>query len=118
MTTVIDPAGTPQIIFNRSGATIVEVATASGSPPTRTPIPALSGYTIVTVDYSFTGGLDGELELPSADVGDLVEVFNTSADGIKVAAPAGESILSGLTGVNNGEGRAFRKFSPTQWGVL
>ena len=119
MTTVVDPAGTPIPIFNRGGVTIVEVATAGGSPPTTTPIPAASGHTIAIVDYTHAGGSRGRLELPSGDIGDVVEVFNVGPDNVDVVAASGDSLLSGPSvDVPNSQGRQFRKISAAQWAVL
>jgi hypothetical protein len=116
MTTVVDPSGTPQPIFNRSGVTIVDVVATSGAPAA--PIPHQSGYTIARLTTSGTSPAP-EAELPaSAEVGDVVEVHYLTNALLLIAPPSAESFASfgGLTEpINGGESATFRKIDPATW---
>lgn len=113
MTTVVDPTGTPVPVYNRGGMTIVFLIGGDESPPT--PIPHVSGHTVVVT----TPGMDGNnYELPTnAEIGDVVEI---RGNGVDVRAAVGESVRGaagggggGATGV--GFGTTFRKISATEW---
>ncbi len=89
MTTVVDPVGTPTIIYNRSGTTIVSLTggfSSVGVPPVGNDgvdIPHFSQTTILlaTADIVHDGGgvnvsgYNAVFRLPSAEIGDVVEAY-------------------------------------------
>lgn len=115
MTTVVDPGGTPVLVYNRSGTTIVEVV--GGSTPT--PIPHVSCWTVALVTN--TVGND-KVELPSnAEIGDVVEVYPIAGgpDG-EVALPSGDSFFTygGSSSLPPEAGVIFRKVTSTKWAAI
>jgi hypothetical protein len=133
MTTVIDPAGTPTPVYNKSGETVVSIvggftATQGGSNGNSgTPIPRFSQTTIAIVDNS---GSNYHIvaTLPSdADVGDVVEVYEKVSTGIglQIYPPVGESIrdLPASNGTSYGSqlgaiSAILRKVSADNWQAL
>lgn len=105
MTTVVDPLGTPQPVFNRSGTAIVSLnADVSPGPA----LPVVAGVLIALVAVLSGGGQF--VQLPSgADIGDVVEVYGNTANAswtvLSVMAPFGETII-------------FRKVSATNWRTI
>lgn len=117
MTTVLDPLGTPSPSYNRSGTTIIGlVGGTHGSP---TPIPLVSGITIVIVTPDVSN--NNTVELPiGADVGDVVEVYpetqGTGGKGYNAVPPSGETVGGGaVTGASGIFGVILRKVSSTDW---
>jgi hypothetical protein len=114
MTTIIDPTGTPTIVYNRSGTTIVSLV--GGFTPINTPgspngnagvdIPRLSETTIALITTNTVhdaggvniSGRNEVVRLPIADIGDVVEIYLVSADnqsgGPAVFPQIGEQVLS------------------------
>lgn len=128
MVTVVDPAGTPIPVYNRSGVTIVEI-TLTGLP-TRDQIPAASGTTIVLVSPP-SPDATGAVELPTnADIGDVVEVYRTGGTNqIFVATPGTDNFvppipsgggfpsLPSLSATAPSGGMIFRRVS-TDWAII
>jgi hypothetical protein len=115
MTTVVDPTGSPTIIFNRSGTTIVSLLGGfypqgvAGSPNGNdgVDIPRLSQMTIVlastTTVFDSGGvnitGFNSIFRLPTgAEIGDAVEIYQVSEDsrsgGPTIFPQIGEQILT------------------------
>jgi len=146
MTTVIDPLGTPSVIFNRSGTSIMTIAAGLVTSPTANDapeIPSVCGHMIVLVSTIFRQGLDDSfvIRLPAdAEIGDGIEVYPQAATAIPLALPAKVLVPVGNTlynptlptavGQNNdpgyhvsaGGGTApgvlFRKVSSTNWQLV
>jgi hypothetical protein len=80
MMTVIDPAGTPTIVFNRDGTTIYSMSLTGGvTQATAAPIVRYSQWTVVLLaPFNNTGGYAAILPSDS-EIGDLIEV-HTSVD--------------------------------------
>jgi hypothetical protein len=145
MTTIIDPTGTPTIVYNRSGTTIVSLL--GGLTPNKTggfspignegvDIPRLSETTVLlaTTNTVFDGpnvsGRNEVFRLPSgADVGDIVEIYlvsNDSGSGPMIFPQIGEQILpkpvsdgTNPAAVSNASSECrFRKISSTTWVVI
>lgn len=117
MTTVIDPAGTPLPVFNRSGAAIVDVSPAHGGAPAT--IPHYSSLTIVRVMPTGSPGSGAiQLDLPAgADVGDVVEIHLAQVSAF-VNPPSGEGFFSGNSQeISPQGGRPFRKIDAGVWSM-
>ena len=115
MTTVVNPGGSPTVVFNLSGITVVSVAT-SASPVA---IPYYSGVIIALITTSAEEG-DGEVILPSsAQVGDVVEIYNATptVHAVNVDVPEGQSFLAGSVGTLSFAGY-FRMLPGGSWGVI
>lgn len=114
MTTVLDPLGTPNPIYNVSGTGIVDaVAGPSGTP---TAIPSVSGETIANITVGTPG--DTFVSLPAGrDAGDLVWVAYTAGSNntIDVVAPSGEMLFGGTASVSKNAGQIFRKIDSASW---
>jgi hypothetical protein len=135
MTTVVDPLGTPTVIYNRSGTAIVTMmggtafngAAGNDAPP----ITRVSQVTVVLVETSVVPGVGYNIyaRLPAdAEIGDVVEVYAPppQATNPRVFPNVGESIVPRpvSTGTNYAAGCdvdfvrggiAFRKVSSTLW---
>ncbi|HXQ33234.1 MAG TPA: hypothetical protein VN843_04355 [Anaerolineales bacterium] len=124
MTTIIDPSGTPTIIFNRGGIAIVSFTAVrqAGSPPTADPIPNVSGHTIAYIAADDNGIGSPWVALPAgADIGDCVEVYlKESATGTELTiVPATGDVIGGGGGsVSAGIGAYFRKVDSTVWRMI
>lgn len=117
MTTVIDPAGTPVPVFNRTGIAVVDMAIDIGPSEPIVPIPHFAGTTIARVTATDVGDPDdGGVELPaSAEIGDKVEIAQMSGSAnFRVYAPAGETI-DGSPWANVGVFLWLRKIGSTDW---
>lgn len=117
MTTVIDPAGTPAPVFNRSGLAIVDVAPAFGGASAV--IPGGFGHVIARVapTGSPSAGI-AQVDLPaSAEIGDVVEVHGLYQGSTWVNAPTGELFINGnaLEFAPQSMGRAFQKIDTAIW---
>lgn len=112
--TVIDPAGTPVLVFNRDGVTIDVITAAGTNQATATPITRHCGWTVVLISASGSAGV----QLPgNAEIGDLVELHGTSGTGGFLVWPAvGDQIMYG--GANNADSGAhilYRYISANNW---
>jgi hypothetical protein len=73
MMTILNPSGTPTIVYNRDGMTIASITAAGSTQGTATAIVRYSGVTAVVVDYG--GDNSHGVILPSsAEIGDTVMV--------------------------------------------
>jgi hypothetical protein len=127
MTTVIDPAGSPIPVFNRSGKTIVEVTDSrdgSGSPLQLT---QYSEQTYYEIAFTYPGGGVGtpKVELPSnAEIGDEIIINFTLPASMNVIAAVGETIMvdagTTLTPSSPLSANAFRAIrrNSTSWRLL
>lgn len=119
MTTIVDPSGTPSVIYNRSGTTVVDLVGNGSTQGGATSIPRSSGVTIALVDA--TAGNTSVVLPDDAQIGDVVEVyslndFNSSA--ADVFPPSGERINQLAQDLSIGVyGAIFRKLTATRWGV-
>jgi hypothetical protein len=113
MTTIIDPYGTPEPVYTRSGTTIQTVAAAGNSSlATATPIVAVSGWSVVLVEAST--GNDGVILPEDAQIGDVVEVHGDAGnDGVMVRVYTPDGFLA-VIGPND-RGVLCRKTSATAW---
>lgn len=143
MTTVIDPTGTPTIVYNRSGTTIVSLLggfRASATDPIGNDgvdIPRLSETTVLLAttttvhDGGSISGWNMVFRLPIADIGDVVEAYLVSNDGAGspvIFPQIGEAILpnpvsdgtnaSARIAVDTTVGSRLRKISSTTWVVI
>lgn len=112
MTTIVDPSGTPVPIYNRSGATIIEITGGPLSPSFNpTPIVRHTGVTIALVAANSTGDFTNVILPDDAEIGDLVEVHSIGPDPANVLIPTSGpfDIVSPL--VNHSA--VFRKISET-----
>lgn len=111
MTTVVDPSGTPEPIYNRSGTTISELTAGTTSPFAPAPIVRHTGTTIVLVT-TVSSGDQTYVTLPDdADVGDVVEVHCMGAVGVNVLVPTGGPL--DIVGAAPNHSIVFRKISAT-----
>jgi hypothetical protein len=124
MATITDPTGTPSIVYNRSGLTIVEVDANGTTQGAGTPIPRLSAETVALVSFAFSG-LHQAVVLPDdAEVGDVVEVYVSGANDVNgfLFPPSGESIGLGAANAKvnftSARGLRFRKIKSTVWNVV
>lgn len=114
-TLVIDPLGTPEPLFLRSGIAQVDVAAAHhpSVTPTPAPIPLVSDHMIVIV--SATENELNTIELPeNASIGVLVEVYLPHNRTVDIYPASGDNI----DGVGVASGRTtpwFRKTTATTW---
>lgn len=77
MTTIVDPAGTATVIYNRSGVTIDGITSAGRTQGAATQIVRYSGWSVVLVTAGVVDAFSnaGGVILPEdAEVGDLVEL--------------------------------------------
>lgn len=115
MVTIVDPSGSPAIAYNRSGATLETIEANGTTLGSATPIPALTGYTIVVA--SSTTGNDAIALPEDAEVGDAVELHTTGL--IRVFAPSGENLSDNASVLFGGNVTIlFRKISATTWRYL
>lgn len=117
MTTIIDPLGNPVIVYNRDGTALIEMDAPSSST---TDIPRVSGHTIAVVTVVGTG--NAEVRLPAdAEVGDVVEIYNTSDPWSPIIrAPTGETISTTNPDptVSEQRGKLVRKLTGGRWFLL
>jgi len=118
MTTVVDPSGSPVVIFNRSGTAIVTVTAGGTSQGTATAIPRVCGITVAVATY---GAMTSNLRLPDdAEVGDCVEV-HMEGDGpaVQVYPESGATINGNSANTSVGMLHAiFRKTAAATWFAL
>lgn len=119
MTTVIDPAGSPIAIFNKSGTAVLDLAINVGPSEPIISIPHFAGKTIARISSTSIGSPEnGGVELPAAaEIGDAVEVAyitSGSPGTLRVYAPAGETIDGAASQTVGGFVR-FTKISGTDW---
>lgn len=116
MTTVIDPLGTPSVVYNRSGIAIVEVETPDNDPVA---VPSVDvGHLIVLVSTHPVGTSTHSIDFPAnREVGDVIEVHVVEGSHpVNINLPAGESEHSSshASPSNNG-GLIMRKVRSDLW---
>ena len=121
MTTIVDPAGTPTIVYNRSGTTIYELAVPVVDPVVPVSVERYSETTVVIIDTE-EGFPRPAVELPDdAEIGDVVEIYVkddvSNSETVDIVAPAGETFVASNVSANRLIGRIFRKISATRWGL-
>lgn len=114
MTTIVDPSGTPTVIYNRFGTTIDLITATGTNQSTAAQIVRYSGWTIVLITTSAGAGV----KLPAnAEVGDLVELHPDSGGGNFLVWPSsGDQIMYG--GTNNADSGShilYRYISANNW---
>jgi len=131
MTTIINPAGTPTPVYNRSGKTLYSLSGGvGGGSPIGNNGTAITAYSEHTIVVCASVGSDFVFTLPSAssvDLGDMITVVNdpTSTTGPTIFPAIGDSILNLAAstgtngaagyGVNGILGATFIKVSSTNW---
>lgn len=124
MATIIDPLGTPVVVYNKSGTALIEVSANGFSPATATPIPYVCGHQIVMVTTlpPDENGANHSVVLPvDAVIGDVVEVFQAvlgETPAPIVWVPDGESInltVNGSVLVTVANGIRFIKTGASSW---
>ena len=123
MTTIVNPAGSPTIIYNLSGITVVSVTASGTSQATAAIIPNASGHTIANVTIPDSSNFC--VILPSgSEIGDVVEVYApTDTHEINVFPDSGSTILglamnAGVNPATAGMGFIFRKIGASSWGAV
>ena len=120
MTTIIDPLGTPSIVYNKSGTVLITFTAVrqAGSPPAADPIPYVTGHTIAYLEADDNGIGTPWVELPTgADIGDVCEVYlkqSMTGTELIVVPPSGEN-LGGNSNISNSNGGFFRKVEASVW---
>lgn len=129
MTTVVDPLGSPSVVYNRSGTAIVGLsggatatsAAGSGIGDDANPIVRVSQTTAALVLTSFGPTHNCLARLPDdAEIGDVVEVYQdpaSSASSVQVFPNIGEAIGNNpvSTGTNHSAGVTL---SPNSAGLI
>lgn len=124
MTTIIDPAGTPIPVYNRSGTTIIELVCPATTPQTVVSITSVSQTTVIFAEAVIDPmEQPPAVELPTgAQIGDVVEIFVKNTTGgseqVIVLPPAGQTLSDAQVGVAKNFGKYFRKLTSTAWGAL
>ncbi len=106
MTTIVDPAGTPIIIYRDQAITKVAVAAAGSSGSDATQLTRYSSVNIVAVT---TTGANQGVKLPAGEDGDLFEVYPLD-NGIKFYNPDGSFLVNG--------GYKYIRYVSGAWRVL
>lgn len=118
MTTVVDPSGTPIIIFNATGVAIISIASPNTPDPPATVNPTGAGVTVVMCSRIIpTGFVAGYKLSASFNVGDVVELYSDGSNSFKLfdensnyladIGPGGYSTKRGtvMRKIANGSGR-------------
>lgn len=135
MTVIIDPLGTPEPVYTRSGTTMQTILANGSTQGDATPITAVSGLTVVTAVIS-NEFFEPNTELPvpqravklpdDAQIGDVVEIHVGIADGHESEAqllvfPASGDTISKLPANSSVpvnqiiSAASFRKMTATNW---
>ena len=117
MTTVVDPAGTPQPVYNRSGTTVVPITANGTNQVAGTRIVAVSQFTVAVVTCPDVS--NSAVVLPSgAEIGSVVEIYSdhTGPSTVNCFAETGDTIIGNRS--QDGFALYYRKISATQWGQL
>lgn len=99
MTTVLTPAGTPTVIYNRSGLTIDSITATGTVMASAAAIVRYTGHTVVLVSTPDSSNV-GVVLPDDAEVGDVVEVHNIApiSQGMSVFVPSGQYMNDDLNG--------------------
>jgi hypothetical protein len=118
MTTIIDPHGTPEPVYTRSGTTIQTIAGNGTTLGAATPIIGLSGYSVVIVEATSSPANQAVVLPDDAQIGDVVEVYSATGGAAAIVfPPTGETIgqPASLTLQPGGTGILLRKIAATAW---
>lgn len=77
MTTIVDPAGTPEVILRDPSVTVATVTAAGSTASGATALVRYSNLNTVAIEAS--ANLQG-VKLPSADEGDYFEMYSITVD--------------------------------------
>lgn len=117
MATIVDPLGTPSVIYNRSGTALFTINAAGTNVSTGAAIPYVCGHAVAVATWISVS--DFVVVLPTGtEIGDCVEIFCTTTDSITVLAPTGESVPGGSLSVDKNKGCRCIKVSSTDWYVI
>lgn len=120
MATIIDPLGTPSIVYNKSGTVLIAMNAAGNDASTGAAIPNVSGHAIVVATW--VGNSDYAVVLPSGnDIGDIIEIFGVFVfnNTISVFPAAGETVQTGSqVDIRQDRGCRFIKTSSTNWSYI
>lgn len=115
MTTVVSPGSSPVPVYNKSGVTIDSITAAASPSPTQ--IARYAGTTVVLVDNG--GDTNNQVQLPVADIGDVVELYAIApSSGFHVAADSGSSFNLGGSLLSIFNVMVVRKTSASVWSVM
>jgi len=116
MTTVVDPVGTPTIIYNRGGTTMQSV-TATGT--IKANYLQLQSYSEMSVFLVTTAQSEYGVLLPAnSDVGDVVEIYRVAGSDSFHAFANGSDTINGSSSEINGTASHFLKVSSTDWRMI
>lgn len=123
MTTVIDPAGTPVPVYNRSGKTIVSLSDSRDGTDPALMLVQHSERTFYEIAFTYPGGGSGTpiAELPNgADVGDEIYIHFTLSASMDVVPASGDTLRLGTSTPSNVSGSAIHciKIASNAWRVL
>jgi hypothetical protein len=118
MTTIVDPNGSPAIVYNLSGTVIVPITANDDVQGNATQIPNISGWQIILGAVPSIGNNALKLH-PDADVGTIVEVYAQSGNPESLQVfPASSQTINNSTDpltASLGAGLYLRKISATDW---
>lgn len=121
MTTIVDPAGTPAIVYNRSGTVIVPITANGNNQTDAAEIPNISGRQIVMI-MAVTNDFAVKVH-PDAEIGTILECYHQLGGNhlFQVFSAAGQKI----NGYGNGyveqptsRGLLLRKVAADDWRVV
>lgn len=127
MATITDPSGSPVIVYNRSGKTVVSVTANGTSSGAAAVIPSIvAKYTVVLVAADPQGMPNGAVMLPSnPEIGDIVKVCvmpNSAGAGPLVSVYAPGTTQFAITGSGSAgpvhvgaPSQEFSYLSPSLW---
>lgn len=126
MTTVIDPAGSPTIVYNRGGTTVTALNSAGTGQSTATPIVRYSGVTVAVVTSTSSPTGQGVVLPDDPEIGDVVEVYHAghvsgSYGPFHVYPPSGWSVgdqaINSPVGIDS-NGARFRYLGSSLYGAV
>lgn len=114
MTTIIDPAGTPSVVFNRSGTAIITLVGLGSA--TTVPIPHFSETTVVIATKS-ANGRDVFQMASGFEIGDEVEFNWGSLSGVTINDENGNLIVC-ASGLHSSQMRKKSSGMGQNWTLL
>jgi hypothetical protein len=113
MATIIDPAGTPVPVYNKSGKTVYPVTAAGTTSGAATQLTHYSELDIVLV--TVPDNMDTGIKMPSGtDIGDRIEFYLVGGVYSPVIYPASGETFNGSSSPMTGVA-SLRKVSSTDW---
>jgi hypothetical protein len=117
MTTIVDPGGSPSVIYSSDATTIASVTSAGTTQGNATQLVKYSAWNVVLVT---SGGGTSGVKLPSnADIGDVFEVHNAASGfGGKLYPESGAEINNLGTNEYASLDVVVRKVSSGNWKIV